>query len=148
MNQRIDRQKVYEKFNGHCAYCGKEITIKQMQVDHIVPKFHTWKDEEQFAKLIKKERGTDDYSNLNPSCSRCNKWKSTFSIEQFRNEIFMQIDRLKRDSSAFRMASDFGIIRETKIDVFFYFETIKKDTPIVSINDFARKDIYKSILDR
>lgn len=148
MSIKIDRQKIYDKCSGHCAYCGKEITIKQMQVDHIVPKFNTWKDNEQFAKLIKKERGTDDYSNLNPSCARCNKWKSTFSIEQFRSEISMQIDRLKRDSSAFRMASDFGLIKETETDVVFHFETIKKGVPIVLLNDFARKDIYKKILDR
>ena len=35
---KIDRQKVYDKYNGHCAYCGKPITIKDNQVDHILPK--------------------------------------------------------------------------------------------------------------
>ncbi len=30
---KIDRKSVYEKFDGRCAYCGREITIKQMQVD-------------------------------------------------------------------------------------------------------------------
>ena len=29
---KIDRQKVYDKYNGHCAYCGKAITIKDMTV--------------------------------------------------------------------------------------------------------------------
>lgn len=24
------RLKVYEKYNGHCAYCGKESTISKM----------------------------------------------------------------------------------------------------------------------
>lgn len=27
------RRKVYEIHDGHCAYCGKEIDIKDMQVD-------------------------------------------------------------------------------------------------------------------
>jgi len=31
------RIKVYEKYNGHCAYCGKKIEYKDMQVDHIDP---------------------------------------------------------------------------------------------------------------
>ena len=31
------RQQVYDKYHGHCAYCGREITMKEMQVDHIVP---------------------------------------------------------------------------------------------------------------
>jgi 5-methylcytosine-specific restriction endonuclease McrA len=34
---KINREEVYNKCSGHCAYCGKEITIKQMQVDHIKP---------------------------------------------------------------------------------------------------------------
>ena len=29
------RQQVYEKCNGHCAYCGCELKYKDMQVDHI-----------------------------------------------------------------------------------------------------------------
>lgn len=32
------RQQVYDKCGGHCAYCGKEIAYKDMQVDHVVPK--------------------------------------------------------------------------------------------------------------
>ena len=54
---RVDRQKVYEKYNGHCAYCGKAIAIRDMQVDHILPK---------------RNGGTDDIDNLNPSCRLCN----------------------------------------------------------------------------
>ena len=29
------RQQVYDKYNGHCAYCGCELGIKDMQVDHL-----------------------------------------------------------------------------------------------------------------
>ena len=32
---KSQRQHVYEKYNGHCAYCGCELDIKDMQVDHI-----------------------------------------------------------------------------------------------------------------
>ena len=35
--KKIDREEVYNKCDGHCAYCGNEITIKQMQIDHIEP---------------------------------------------------------------------------------------------------------------
>ena len=30
------RMKVWQKYNGHCAYCGCEIMLEEMQVDHIV----------------------------------------------------------------------------------------------------------------
>ena len=32
------RQRVYQKYNGHCAYCGRYIDYKDMQVDHFVAK--------------------------------------------------------------------------------------------------------------
>jgi 5-methylcytosine-specific restriction endonuclease McrA len=28
---------VWQKFEGRCAYCGTEITIKQTHADHIIP---------------------------------------------------------------------------------------------------------------
>lgn len=28
------REAVYAKYNGRCAYCGRRIDIKDMQVDH------------------------------------------------------------------------------------------------------------------
>ena len=34
---KSERQQIYDMFNGHCAYCGCEITLKQMQADHIEP---------------------------------------------------------------------------------------------------------------
>ena len=29
------RENIYNKYNGHCAYCGREIAYKDMQVDHL-----------------------------------------------------------------------------------------------------------------
>ena len=40
---KSDREKVYDKYSGHCAYCGKPITLQSMQVDHIIPKARGWK---------------------------------------------------------------------------------------------------------
>ena len=33
----INRKEVYEKYNGKCAYCGCDISIKDMQIDPLVP---------------------------------------------------------------------------------------------------------------
>lgn len=116
------RLKVYDKCNGRCAYCGKELNGK-FQVDHIKPTFRGWTDEEMTRHRVG-ERGTDDIDNLLPACARCNKWKSTWSIEQFRNEISLQIQRLNSFSSNYRLALDFGLIQENKTEVNFYYETL------------------------
>ena len=120
---KIDRQKVYDKCDGHCAYCGVEITLKQMQVDHIQPHWHTFTEQEASqAKIVK---GSHDLDNLNPSCARCNKWKSTYSLESFRNVIETSLVRLERDTPNFRLARDYGLLTETPKRIKFYFEIIK-----------------------
>jgi hypothetical protein len=118
--KRIDRQEVYNKCSGHCAYCGVEITIKQMQVDHIKPLYRN--DKVETLEVWGVERGTDEMDNLNPSCSRCNKWKSTFSLEMFRTIVENSIDRMERDTPNFRLARDYGLIEVKQNPVVFYFE--------------------------
>lgn len=119
------RQEVFDKYGGKCAYCGCELQ-KGWHIDHIEPIYRTWED--KHIEWYGVKRGEDGIENYNPSCARCNRWKGTWSIEQFRGQISLQIERLKRDSPQFRLALDYGIIKETKTEVKFYFETIK-NTP-------------------
>jgi 5-methylcytosine-specific restriction endonuclease McrA len=121
--KKKDRQEVYEKCNGRCAYCGEEITIKQMQVDHIQPHWHTMTEEDAIRNKVVK--GSHDMDNLNPSCARCNKWKSTYTLEKFREVIETSLDRLERDTPNFRLARDFGLLTTNKKRVVFFFETLK-----------------------
>lgn len=48
--KKEDRLKIYRKYDGHCAYCGKSIEYKDMQVDHLVPKnrgcYSRWSDKD------------------------------------------------------------------------------------------------------
>lgn len=117
---KINRQEVYDKCDGHCAYCGEEITIKQMQVDHIEPHWHTLTEQQAIrAKIVK---GSHNIDNLNPSCARCNKWKSTYDLETFRKVVQNSISRLERDTPNFRLARDYGLLEVKEIPVVFYFE--------------------------
>jgi 5-methylcytosine-specific restriction endonuclease McrA len=118
--KKIDRQEIYDKCSGHCAYCGVEITIKQMQVDHIKPLYRN--DNVTTLEVWGVERGTDDVDNLNPSCARCNKWKSTYSLETFREIVQTSINRLERDTPNFRLARDYGLLKVTPDPVIFFFE--------------------------
>ena len=115
-----ERQIVFNKYGGKCAYCGCELQ-KGWHVDHIEPAFHNWSDED-VNRFLKQGRGENTIENYNPACPRCNRWKGTWSIEQFRNEISLQIERLERDSAPFRMARDYGLIKTSEIEVKFYYE--------------------------
>ena len=104
---KIDRQAVYAKYDGHCAYCGKEITIKEMEVDHLRPK---------------RNGGTDDMDNLMPSCHTCNHYKRANSLENFRDWLLGElIDRLMK-VYIFRVALRYGMITINGWDKKFYFE--------------------------
>lgn len=108
------RERVFAKTNGNCGYCGNPLPEKGWHMDHVEPLFRG-----------RDCGGDDSESNLMASCARCNLWKKTFTVEQFRTEIESQHKRLYRDSAAYRLAHDFGVITESKEygrDVIFYFE--------------------------
>jgi len=116
------RERVWRKYEKKCAYCGCELEYKKMQVDHIIPVWRGCENGNPYGLPT----GTNDIENLNPSCARCNRWKSAHSLEFFRDEISKQIERLKRDSSNFRMALDYGMITATNKPIEFWFERCQK----------------------
>lgn len=112
------REKVWNKYDKCCAYCGIELEYKQLQVDHIEAHWHNCEENNSYRVT----KGKHEIENFNPSCARCNRWKSTFDIEGFRNEIQQQLIRLKRDSSNYRMALDYKMIIEDNKPIEFFFE--------------------------
>lgn len=113
---------IYNKFDKKCAYCGKFLEINQMQVDHIIPYYHSLTNINHRIKILNGKIGTNDVDNLNPSCARCNRWKSNFTLEMFREEIQLQTKRLNNHNNNYRLAKDFGMIIEDNKPVKFYFE--------------------------
>lgn len=109
---RSDRQKVYEKYGGRCAYCGKEIEYKDMQVDHFVPL-------EGYS-----QKGTNDFDNLMPACRRCNHYKRANSLEGWRRMLESIPQRLERDSYIYRVALDYGLVESKPHRIKFYFEEV------------------------
>jgi len=111
MNKK-KRMEVYEKYGGRCAYCGKEIKYKDMQVDHIVPQ-----------RLYCDKQEADCIDNLNPSCRRCNHYKRARSIERFR-ELIITLHKRIKEQYICKVAEDFGVITVKPWDGKFYFEIV------------------------
>lgn len=110
---KIDRYAVYNKYGGHCAYCGKKIEIKDMQVDHFKPK-RAWNGDD----------GTDDFSNLMPSCRRCNHYKRANSLELFRKCLLDMKRKVLDETYLGKVAIDYGMVTWNGWDGKFYFEKI------------------------
>lgn len=113
------RRLIYNKFNGHCAYCGCELN-SSFTIDHIQPKRRGYYRTQH--NIIK---GEDKIDNYNPSCYSCNSSKNELTIEKWRKELELKVYRLNRDSSQYRIAKRFGLIIETENTVIFYFEKYK-----------------------
>lgn len=114
-DMKINRDKIFNKYDGHCAYCGVIIDIKKFQVDHIYPKHLSHHNAELHP---------DREENLNPSCCKCNNHKFGFRLEDFRHEIQMQVTRLKNNSQ-FQRALRYGQIQITETPIKFYYEKLK-----------------------
>ena len=105
------RQKVYNKYNGHCAYCGRKLDYKDMQVDHFIP-YKAW-------GVIDIDK--DSFENLMPSCRLCNHYKRANSLETFRRYI-SEIPKKLKQNYIYKVGLIYGNIIENEKQIKFYFE--------------------------
>lgn len=106
------RQLVYNKCNGHCAYCGCELEYKDMQVDHV---------------LAVGRGGGNELENLLPACRQCNYDKHTKSIEEFRKRIAKDLYKSLERVFVYRLAKKYNLIKEEPRTVKFYFEQLEDE---------------------
>lgn len=128
MNKTISqetRKQVYNKYEGHCAYCGKKIDYKDMQIDHLIPQCEL---KSQKPKYSSEQINCID--NYMPTCRRCNHYKRGNSLNTFREMIRTIPSKLQRDNYIFNVANDFEIFKVPNISddsinpqyIHFYFE--------------------------
>jgi len=124
------RLLVYKKYDGHCAYCGKEIQMKDMQVDHIVPVMKSYYGAKEEAEKVRKmisDGSFNEVGNLMPACRACNFYKSMNDIDGFRKRIQTQLEHTCRSTFQTKLAMQYGIIEYKPWDGKFYFERIKTE---------------------
>jgi len=113
------REAVYNKYDGHCAYCGKKIEYKEMQVDHLIPV-----QRERFKKYSEEE--IECFENYMPACRRCNHYKRAHSLEVFRKYIEEIPAKLYRDSYIYKVGRAYNLIVEWPQKIKFYFEQVEE----------------------
>jgi len=109
------REAVYNKYDGHCAYCGKELDPKGWQLDHLIPyQRERWKN---YA-----EEEIECFENYMPACRRCNHYKRAHSLEVFRKYIEEIPAKLYRDNYIYKVGLDYGLVEAHEHKIKFYFE--------------------------
>ncbi len=153
--KKSDREIVFNKYGGRCAYCGCELE-KGWHVDEIEPiqRKYKWVGNNYYSKEtgeVATEEDVKDFhflenfewkprrkvtdgfvhperlhiDNQNPACASCNINKHSMSLEQFRKSIQGFMKHLNEVSTQYKIAKRYGLITETNIEVKFYFERLK-----------------------
>ena len=102
------RKLVYQMYDGRCAYCGCELELKDMQVDHF--------------NSVYAYDGKDELENYMPSCRQCNFYKSTGTVEQFRQNLKETMLRGLKKTFQYRLLVKYDLIQENDKEIKFYFE--------------------------
>jgi 5-methylcytosine-specific restriction endonuclease McrA len=113
------REAVYYKYDGHCAYCGKPLTYKEFQVDHLIPI-----QRERFGRYT--EEQIECFENYMPTDRTCNHYKRAHSLETFRRYIEEIPSKLERDNYIYRIGKKYNLIEEHPQKITFYFEQIEE----------------------
>nr|DAU10545.1 MAG TPA: RECOMBINATION ENDONUCLEASE VII [Caudoviricetes sp.] len=80
--------------------------LKSLRVDHLYPHYRG---------------GEDSFENYMPACYQCNFYKSTFLLDEFREQMSTLHERITKPFIA-RLGLDYGIIKIEPFDGTFYFE--------------------------
>lgn len=108
---KIQREKIHKKYNGRCAYCGRKITINEMQMDHIISL---------------KNGGSNNIDNINPSCRLCNERKGSMTTEAYKKQLQKDFRKLRKYKT-FEEAGRFGMIKIHGWNNKFYYEIDKEE---------------------
>ena len=107
------RTELRMKFGGRCAYCGCELPEKGWHADHVQPVARISEVRNIYA---------DTLENQYPACAPCNLLKTSYSLEMFRKQISLQVERGRKSSVNFRTAERFGLVEVVEKPVVFWFE--------------------------
>ena len=136
MASKKDREIIYNKFDGKCAYCGDPLQ-KGWHVDELLPVKRGWRyKKDEFGVHLTDENGRNiqekyvehperfNIDNQMPSCPSCNINKHSGTLDEFRNLIQGFQKHLNEVSTQYKIAKRYGMVEENFKPVVFYFETI------------------------
>jgi hypothetical protein len=148
MTKKQQRDLIFNKYNGLCAYCGTELQ-KGWHVDELelVRRNRKWIPPQFVHKVTglprdKKSEITDDYEwkegkwvadgcmhperfnldNQMPACASCNINKHSLGLEEFRKLIQGFMKHLNELNTQYKIAKRYGLVTETIKPVVFFFE--------------------------
>jgi len=130
--KKHERQKIFDKYGGKCAYCGCEL-LKGWHVDEVEPcrRMYDYVRHPINGNWVTKFIGYSHPERLNidnqmPACASCNINKHSGSVEDFRNLIQGFKKHLNEINTQYKISKRYGLVVEVDKPIVFYFETYNK----------------------
>ena len=102
---QIERRAIWQAGGCACAYCGKPLRFRELEIDHIIPQ--SLEGDAAAWSRLREEQGlpndfdVNGYANLAPACPDCNGRKSAQSLQAGRLAIELtNAKRLRRQVEA------------------------------------------------
>lgn len=136
--KKSDREIVFNKFGGKCAYTGKQLG-SDWQVDHVTSKikheYDTYFNSSSVEEIKDKLKNVNNIDNLFPALRIVNHYKRGHDLDGFRRymeNFHIRLSKLpkktslqkteKRKEYMYKVADAFGITEDIPFDGKFYFE--------------------------
>ena len=97
------RERLWEETSGHCIYCGRPVTLQEMEVDHIVPK---------------SLGGGGEFMNKVCVCPQCNATKADALLEDFLEDT-KNTKKLRKYHNRLKALQAQGKMSEMKAELLF-----------------------------
>ena len=95
--------KVFERARWRCQLCGVPVTVRQLQIDHVVPR--SKRDRTDHVLLHGNRIHYEDLQNLQALCGPCNQGKSNTRSEDYRPSVGWMAETI---AYAMRLARFYG----------------------------------------
>lgn len=132
-----NRRKIYELYNGRCAYCNEKISNNNFQIDHIVPIT---------------EGGNNYWKNLALACEKCNETKSNVVFYKSTNKACFRVKKyLKNEQKLYhfykiKINGNYKLVRKQGNFGFKEYYTIYKKINGIYVNRDKENSGYQFII--
>lgn len=127
-----DRQTLFLKYEGCCAYCGTELPSRwhAEHVKSVKRIYHYVRGKGRVPTGKMRHPENDVIENMEPTCAPCNLDKKKMALARWRKRLLNTVDVLNRNYPIYKTAKRFGLVEETPCAIVFHFETKKNSAPL------------------
>ena len=118
-----ERDIVFNRYGGKCAFCGTELD-KGWHISPLIPTELVVTNDGSLEKI------NNEIENKIPSCKACDSSRiqlsygaKTMTVEQFKKSLLHSFEFIQGNAD-YKKAIRFGLITETQQPIVFYFENV------------------------